>query len=251
MTDGPVAAIALYAITDTNVLLDIHSCHDVLGTYYEAHARLGDAAIDEPSVTYRRTRARESLLLAMHFNDVSANTYSLHFELVDLLTRRAPPAGGGETMESDCTTFFLHFVKDYVLPRWSPGMPAKPGTEVRNEADRALVALAVEHGLPLVTNEGYTQNGIVEQKMRKLAREAGVQVFAPREFYAGKIDEGRAIESFLLRFREQAPKYVAARRQMHGADDKGGQVLAWIYGYYRMILLGETAVRDAPVQVTL
>ena len=226
------------AVTDTNVLLDVHSCHDLTTTYNLLHAKLGEAARDDLAVVYRRARARESLLLAMHFNKIKAATYSLHFEPVDLLTKRAPPAPGGATMESDFTTVFLHFVKDYVLPDWNMQMPTKPGNESKNDADKAYIDFAKQHGLPLITNEGYGQNGFVEEKMRKLARDAGVAVFAPREFYQGKIDEAAEIQDFLRRFKEQAPTYIEAHRKKHG-EDKIGEVFAWIYGYYRMILLGE------------
>jgi hypothetical protein len=168
----------VYAVTDTNVLLDVHSCHDLTTAYNDAYARLGKAAVDDLTVVYRRARARESLLLGMHLNRVKATTYSLHFEPVDLLTKRAPPAAGGATMESDFTNMFLHFVKDYVLPDWNMIMPTQPGTEAKNDADKAYIDYAKQHGLPLITNEGYGQNGLVDEKMRKLAKDAGVAVYA-------------------------------------------------------------------------
>jgi hypothetical protein len=232
----------IHAITDTNVLLDIYSCHDVIGAYNRAYERLGPTAIDEPAVIYRRVRARESILLALYFHRIAAHSYSLHAEVLELLTRRSPPAPPGQTIESDFTTFFLHFVKDSVLPAWRPGMPVMPGNEARSQADQALVNFARSLDVPLITNEGYTQDGIVDQNhgLRPLARDAGVQVFAPREFYAGKIDEVQEIEDFLRRFREQAPAYIDVRRASLGPDDRGEEVLNWIYGYYRMVLLGDT-----------
>lgn len=238
------------AITDTNVLLDIYSCHDLTTTYNEAHGRLGTAARDDLAVVYRRARARESLLLATYYNKVKATTYSLHSEVLDLLLKRAPPAPGGETMESDFTTIFLSFVKDYVLPDWNPTMPTEPGNEAKNDADKAYVEVARERGLPLITNEGYGQTGIADEKMRKLAKDAGVAVFAPREFYPDKIDEVAEIEGFLRRFKEQAPIYIEARRRELG-EDKIGEVLAWIYGHYRMILCGEVEGTTVPVRLSV
>ena len=36
-------------------------------------------------------------------------------------------------------------------------MPTEPGTrKAGNDADRLLVEIAREHGLPLITNEGYS-----------------------------------------------------------------------------------------------
>jgi hypothetical protein len=234
------------AVLDTNVFIDIHSCHDLKGTFDRLHSSLGDAAIDEPVVEYRLRRARESLLLAMYLNKISATTYSLHNEAVELLMLKAPPSPGGHAMESDFTTVFVHFVKDYVLPDWSPTMPTEPGSEASNEADRALVAYAKDNGLPLITNEGNTPDGIIDEKMRKLARDAGVAVFAPFEFYDGKINETEEVDAFLARFRHEAPRYLSARNER----DEMWKVLQWIEGYYRMVLRGEVAGRDAPIHVS-
>jgi hypothetical protein len=108
-------------------------CHELTAAFSDVYGRLGDAAIDALAVVYRRARARESLLLATHLNKVKATTYSLHFEPVDLLARRAPPAPGGATMESDFTNVFVHFVKDYVLPDWTMvsrrNQARRPGTK--------------------------------------------------------------------------------------------------------------------------
>jgi hypothetical protein len=238
------------AVVDTNVVLDVYSCHDVAKRYDEVHSRLGIAAVDEASVVYRRTRARESLLLAIYFNKIGASTFSLHHESVELLTTRVPPAPGGQTLESDFTTVFLYFVKDYVLPEWESHMPTEPGDASGNDADRLLVEFAKEHALPLITNEGFTQRGVVEEKMRKRAREAGVSVFSPRQFYLGKIDEAAEIEAFLSRFRDQVPRYLEARKRELG-EDNVAEVLSWVYGYYRLILKGEAEGRDIPVSVSL
>ncbi|HEY5243595.1 MAG TPA: hypothetical protein VIJ22_19075 [Polyangiaceae bacterium] len=154
-------------------------------------------------------------------------------------------------MESDFTTVFLYFVKDYLLPDWNTIVPTAPGSEAKNAADRTYIAFAKERGLPLITNEGYGGNGFVDEKMRKLAKDEGVSVYAPREFYTGKINEAEEIEAFLQRFRDQAPRYVDARKKQHGADDQGAGLLTWIYGYYRMILRGEVEQRSTPVRLSV
>jgi hypothetical protein len=241
----------LYAVTDTNVLLDVHSCHDLASTYDRLHVGLRDAARDDPAFVYRVARARESLLLGIHFHNVKAATYSLHFEPVDLLAKRAPPAPGGATIESDFTTQFIHFVKEYVLPDWDMRTPAEPGSETSNAADQAYLDFAKRNGLPLITNEGHAQGGIGKKKnLREMAQKAEVAVFTPKEFYTGKIDESAEIEGFLQRFQEQAPVYMARRRQELG-EDEIGEVLGWIYGYYLMILRGEVAGSPIPLRLTL
>jgi hypothetical protein len=242
------------AILDTNVFLDIYSCHDVTGTYDNLYLKLGVAALDEQQVVYRRARARESLLLAMFFNKTRATTFGLHNEAIELLVRCAPPskAGGGPggALESCYTSFFVHFVRDYVLPDWNHTMPTEPGDAASNAADRLLVETAKLSGLPLITNEGYTPAGIVNERMRKLALDDGVLTFTPREFYQGKIDEAEEAGGFLRRFREQAPGYLEARRNELGPD-KGHEVMSFMDGYFRHIFFGETEGRKTPVRVAI
>jgi len=110
-----------------------------------------------------------------------------------------------------------------LLTRKAP--PSEPGTASGNDADRLLVEIAKEHGLPLITNEGYSMNGIVDEKLRKRAQDAGVQVFTPREFCQGKLDETEEISAFLQRFREQAVRYLEARQRELGPD-KGYEVIS-------------------------
>jgi hypothetical protein len=244
----------LVAVLDTNVKLDIYSCHDVLRTVEQEVAKSAGApllALEQPRVTYRFARARESLLLAMYLHARSAKTFSLHHELVDRITTRVPPARrGGESFESEFISTFLHFVKDYVLPDWDSQVPTLPGTEEKNEADRALLAFANEHGLPLITNEGYSEAGIVDEKLRKKAGKAGVRVFTPLEFYRGKMDEDFAIRAFFRRFDQERPRYLQARRREFG-EDLGWKLLEEMRGYYRLVLLGEAEGRDEPVRVSL
>lgn len=234
---GPTITLSpeTIAIVDTNVLLDVYSSHDLIKTYEMTHARVGIKAIDDPTVSYRRIRARESFLLTLYFNKLKATTYSLHSEVLNMMRTRVPPAEGGETMESDFTRTFLWYVKDYLLTDWNATCATKPGNEAKNAADEAYIAQAKESRLPLITNEANGPNGIVDEKMRKLAKDAGVPVFAPREFYAGWIDEGLEITNFLRRFTTESHGYMNARRKKFG-EDKTSDVLDWVYGYYRLVL---------------
>ena len=90
-----------------------------------------------------------------------------------------------------------------------------------NGADRALLSFAQKANLPLITNEGYTKDGVFDERLRKRAKEAGVSVFTAREFYAGKIDEAKEIDSFLLRFRDAMPGFLAARSARGGRTSAG------------------------------
>jgi len=236
----------IHAVVDTNVLLDIFSCHDISNAYAQFGELTAEQEIDLPPAVYRRARARESLLLAFYFHAQKATTYSLKDEVLAIMQGRVDPSAD-DTWHTQHTMQFAHFVTNQLLSGWrlasqpSLGAAALQG----DDADAHLVEYAREHGLPLITNEGFGPTGIRAEKMRKLATDAGVNVFAPGEFWRGQIDESSEIEDFLRRFRKQAPAYAAARAKPRLERE----ALDRMNGYFRHVLLGETAGRDAPVRV--
>ncbi|MGH7437258.1 MAG: hypothetical protein ACRENE_16400, partial [Polyangiaceae bacterium] len=220
--------------------------HDVMSAYDRQHADL-----DAPELVYHRARARESLLVMMYFNKVKATTFGLHSEQLEQLTKYAPPeATPGTVFEADFTRMFIWFVKDYVLPDWDMQVQADPGGERGNAADTALVAVAAEKGIPLVTNEGFNKDGYDEGKIGKRARAAGVTWYHPRRYFEGKIDEHAEIADFLRRCVAEVPRYLDDLWTKRGKD-KSDEVIKLIIGSYRHILLGETEGRDVPVRVRL
>jgi len=242
------------AVLDTNVLLDVFSLHD-LNAQYE---RLGmgfdeqgqpvgaERANDRPAV-YRRSRARESLLLAIHLHKIAATTYSLT-EPITIIGERVDPSKQ-ETFETHFTTHAIHFVTQRILPRWRAAMPTVHDPSlVGTKADSALLDYARVHGLPLITHEGSTEQGIADRKLRKRAQDAGVHVFVPREFYAGRLDEAAETAWFLARFRAEAPRHLDAYPRER--RDLMNESLATVYSYYRHILLGESDVPER-LDVTL
>ena len=98
----------LLAVVDTNVILDVVSLHDLSQTY----ERLGADGVDTPDAVYRRSRARESLLLAIYFHKAKAVTYSLHSEPVAILTTKVDPTSE-DALETHYTKLFIHFVRKY------------------------------------------------------------------------------------------------------------------------------------------
>lgn len=232
-------------VLDTNVILDTHSCHDLLTKLDELVPSLGDAALDDQAVTFRLERAREAMLLAIYLHKIGATTFSLHNEVLEKLARFSPPGALATSFTTAFTTVFIHFVKDFVLGRWNTTMPTQPGTERGNGADRALVAAALERSVPLVSTEGYSHTGEIDEGklIRRLAGQQGVEVCLPREVYAGKMNEGIEIEAFLHRFADNVPKYVRDHHRRFG-EDGSADVLTTIFGIYRLVLKGEAADRD-------
>ncbi len=237
---------SITAVVDTNLLLDVYSCHDLAGAYERLLPELGERVFEQPDLKYRMARARESFLLALYFHEIRATTYSLHHEPLALLCLRAPPAPGGHSLEADFVRVFIHFTHEHVIPNWTVAMPSEPQVERGNEADDALLDYARQRALPLITNEGSSAVGLRDDHgLRKKAKDAGVDVFTPREFYAGKIVERRAIDDFLGRYQEHVPRYKA-RREREFPGDKMGELVDWVLGFYKMILNAE-ASRDAPL----
>ncbi|HEY3816952.1 MAG TPA: hypothetical protein VGL81_07275 [Polyangiaceae bacterium] len=263
------------AIVDTNVFLDIYSCHDAITAYDAAYAEIGRAAVDHRKVAYRRARARESLLLALYLNKIGASTFTLQSEAMDKLELNAPPtAVGGMRWETDFTSFMIHFIKDYLLASWTPYFATPkagwekfvsddllspelrtPGhaeltTPTGTNADTFHIACAKDNGIPLVTNEGFSETGYKPGKIVRRAAREGVRGVLPRDFYAGHIIEADEIDAFLRRFREEAPNYLDVHWQRHGKD-ASDEVLRLIYGQYRLFLRGEAEGRDTPVRVAV
>lgn len=232
---------------DTNVFLDIHSCHDVKRDFDKLHGEIGDAAVDDPKIVYRRARARESMLFAMYLHKIKGTTMSLRHEAIELLLKCAPPARGGTQMEGDFTRVFAHFVQPFCLRRWNAVVTTEHGDVRRSEADRAHVALAKARGIPLVTNEGAREDGSLDETklIRAEAHGADVTVLTPRQAFQGHINEEEEIEAFLARFKDRAPNYLDRR----GIRDRMGDVLTWVFGLYRFILRGEVEGRDTPAAI--
>lgn len=221
------------AVLDTNVMLDVYSCHDLSNEYLKG----GDIA--GPTATYRRARARESLLLAIYLHNIRATTYGLHHEVPGKLTDNVAPEAH-DTWENQHTTLFAHFVKEEVLFGWFAGyVPENDKGLVGDKADDHLLAYAKQNGLPLITNEGFRVRGVKDQKLRKRAKAEGVAVFSPKEFYEGRMDEQAEIWAFFKRFADRAPIYIDQHNRLNGQTNVR-DALHRLDGVYRHILFGET-----------
>ena len=237
------------AVVDTNVMLDVYSCHDLSGQYDKGEDVAG------PNATYRRARARESLLLAIYLHSIRATTYGLHHEVPRMLTQMVDPESS-KTLETNFTTLFLHFVKDEVLSGWDArcvidwdkGDANDAGEDgfswwdqglKGDDADDRLLLLAKETQVPLITNEGFGVKGVKNRKLRKRAKAEGVVVFTPEEFYRGKLDEDAETRAFLKSFANRAPRYIEEDERKFGPSEIR-DFLLHLLGVYEHILLGKT-----------
>jgi hypothetical protein len=263
------------AVLDTNAFLDVYSCHDVFRDYDALYVNLGQAAAEDRKCVYRRARARESLLLAIYLHRLQVATVTLQDELLEQLEGAAPPKtpdGAPTPFETVFTTTTIHFTKDAIIPDWEPGFAhPKPGWEktlppellnaellvpgheelekpTGSRADTFHIACAKDLGVPLITNEGFGEEGYGSGKVIKRAGRAGVSALRPYEFYRGQLDEEKAISWFLDRFKDEAPKYLENRIEKVGAD-KAPEAFTLIYGIYLNILRGEAEGRTSPLAV--
>lgn len=227
------------------MILDTHSCHDLLAKLDELYALIGDRALDDEAVTFRVERAREATILALHFHRTGATTFGLRDEMLTVLTRNAPPSELASNYRSAFTMVYVWFVRDRLLHGWNHTVPRKLDRERGNEADRALVSAAKEMGVPLISYEGYSHDGTIDEGklVRRHAREEQVTVLLPRQYYAGRVDEPLVVDAFFRKFNREAPAYIEERTKRFGRDGTE-DLLKTIHGFYRLILKGEAEGRD-------
>lgn len=195
----------LAAIIDTNVVLDIY-LFDALD---KAYGKAGEG-LDSREAFFRRVRARESPLLAWYFHSTGSITLALHHEPGVQMVKQAGPKTLG-LLASQQAQISIYFVKDYVLNRWNDKYEPNSDAGLSGEdCDNKLLDLAALHRAPLITNEGYTVDGVTDAsptKLRRKGKKRSILVQTPREFWTGKMGE-RACKKFITRFDSQAPKYL-------------------------------------------
>jgi hypothetical protein len=219
------------AVVDTNVLLDLHSCHDLVHSYDKS------GGPETPETTYRRKRAKEGLTLAIYLHETRATTWSVASEPVARMLANVDP-NAGDTLEFHYAMLFSNYVLPHVLHGWAPGMPPTPDPAMTgNRADAALVAYAQQHGKPLITNEGISHSGTrnTDKWLLKRARAAGVQIFSPEDFYQGKINVRRAARRFIAAFRRGVWDFVQTMPKPAFVSE----TVPLIDGYFRFVLLNE------------
>src|SRR5262245_52414048 len=146
------------------------------------------------------------MILGWCLHKVRAASVSLPAESVRVLTKMAEPSAVLD-FGTHFTTWFVWFVKDYVLDGWHDGIVPGIDTGLKGgECDDLLVELCRVSRIPLITNEGYTLAGVSAANakgLRAKAVTAGVSVYTPRQFWSGKIGPGSACRQFLTRFDKQ------------------------------------------------
>lgn len=180
-------------VIDTQVLLDLFECHNVLDVW--KRGALPGAA----DLGTRCTRARDALLMAILLHKTKARTYSLREEWLRVLEKLAPPT------VNEIPTFFSRVMHLYVLPEllqdWRVVFPDEGGAPEPSgtKADRELERVAQAYGLPLMT---------LDAKSAKRARNLGVTVITPADYVTSSgCDAARELDAFFQRYLDGLPAF--------------------------------------------
>lgn len=190
----------LVAVVDTNVILDVISVADLSDAYNHENKTENDRY-------FRRFRARDALIMAWYLHASEATTLSLINEVARVGLRTAPLTAGN-TLEGQHMHLSFALQHKFVLNRWNMVFEDEDATLRGNGCDDELVKLAQKYGVPLVTNEGLTMDGVDDVRLRSKALAARVPVFTPRQFWSGRISETAAAKKFCERFDAKARKLV-------------------------------------------
>ena len=224
------------AAVDTNVVLQIYSCHDIEVAYGE----VDQATLAMPETAHRRRRVRAAVLLTIYFDETSAITYTLASEPLAVLVANVQP-NDATAFRTHFTTSFVRFVKDGLLSRWRIAEAVGGDGGVRgNVADQALLVFARHHGKTLITDEGNSPTGTVKKgSLRRRGEKQGVKVVTTEEFLTEHgADAAKLSNDFLARFQELAPAHIEKQPR----PDVAEAVLRAMWGYYEHILLDTPSV---------
>jgi hypothetical protein len=218
------------AILDTNAFIET-------ATLLDLNRAVTDGS-DKNTRLFRWARRRDALLLSIILDHQKIQTFGLHEahrKLGDLIE----PQDAGVDPDHDFLVFHLHVVKDRVLTGWEHHVPMPPETVDGTRVDNVLVATAQHNALPLITTEGLTADGIVDRGMRKKAKKAGVPVFTPGEFIAGRCDAAKLAGTFMERLAKERPAEAVRRREKFGDGDNGDKLFQMVQDAYRALLYGK------------
>lgn len=157
------AEARIVAVVDTNVLLDLASCHDLSTSH--------DPDVESQRSVYRRQRARDAVIVAMLFDREGIATFNLADEAREKFLQIVDPSANN--LEAAFTTTFWHFVKDEVFPRWEMLTDLEFAKGARaSSADDVLLSKALELGVPLISSEGFQVTGARRSKRKNMRRKA-------------------------------------------------------------------------------
>jgi len=226
------------AVIDTNVMLSLATCIDAANHYtkiFEVDPSEGAQADTEES-TFIRMRIREATLLAQYLHETGATTFSLH-EFERMVREKVEL--NFEKIDPHFALVWLDYTKPTLLNRWLLTTPIELNEPTGSDADTLLVETAKEWDVPLISYEGLSTAGIDPDRkgMRRKAKQAGVRLVTPREFYWQDEQHELLLSAlFVTRFKSHAPDYIAKKPHPEVMLNTFNHLEA----YYRHVLYGDT-----------
>jgi hypothetical protein len=225
-------------LIDTNVALEFFSMGDLL----RVGDQIGSAALlhGSPAFRYRLARARHTAILMSWLHQRGLNAGMLGNEVDDLLALKLSPepSPGVDGTSFAITSAIMHVVCDYVTG-WPVGALTNVDHTLKGTAaDTELLRIAREDGVAIVTNEEFTERGIVpnRRQLRSRARAANVAVYTPQEYLAKmSVDVTAECERFVLHLA------VGVQTARSRGVLRGNRVIDDLVPIYRMILLEQFA----------
>lgn len=194
---------------------------------------------------FRRIRSREATLLGWFLHVTNARTIGLHHELVRILTKLVDPEVKN-TVEWQHIQLSIYLLKDHVLSLWRNDVLPDRDADIKGDGcDDLLLELARDHRAPLITNEGYSLQGVSiadKTKLRARALDAGLEVRTPREFWTRRVGaqtEPERCDRFLARFDRVAPKFIQSQKSKDRIAAQ--RAVEFRRGVLRHVLYGETS----------
>lgn len=227
--------VAAELILDTNVAAELYSIGDLLSVI-----ELGsEGMLDIPqsrSFQYRQYRMKHSLLLAWWLSRMGVPCAMLGAEHIQLVNGKLATAEDGLSFRM--TTAFVHIVRDLVLGPWHLGaLIDVDHYKLKAGADDEILRVAGEDNTPVITWEGYEEDGTFSTKARSLrnrCRSAGIDVATPAEWIArNSVDTETEANNFL-----KACDNASWTAQWEGVLD-GRKHIDLLIGFYRLLLLGD------------
>jgi hypothetical protein len=174
-------------VLDTNVAIEMLSRGDLWA------ALAADQALT-PRVQQKSFRAQCALALRfwLHRERTATLTCSRELLQVSLKTENLSPEQEGKApsqwMGGAEIALSVNYLEE-IFPGWSFGDDNTCPADIKgNEIDSWYVDKAKEHGIPLISNEGWLESGATDNaaKIRAKARIAGVTVYTSKEFLVSR-----------------------------------------------------------------
>jgi len=220
-------------ILDTNVAAEIYSIGDVLRELEKIGLR---GSLQSPRFNYRRHRAKHSILLAWSLSRSRIPAAFLGAEQINVVVGELAPLDG--SLSFRMTKAFVHIIQELVLGSWVLGSLAEVDYyKLQGDADNEILRIAKTDATPVITWEGYREDGSLSLKqgsLRNRCASAGVAVFTPEEWL---IQNGVNIEVEALAF-IKACDDASWTAQWENVR-QGRRDVDLLISFYRLILFGD------------